>query len=70
MALSPDRLLVAVRIDLADDLSADEIERASSAIDRELHERIPTVWQVFLDATPRSEMARRAARDKPQATGA
>jgi cation diffusion facilitator family transporter len=70
MALSPDRLLVAVRIDLADGLSADEIERASSEIDRELHERIPTVWQVFLDATPRSEMARRAARDRPQATDA
>ena len=57
MALAPDRLLVAARIDLADGLSADEIERASSEIDRELRERIPTVWQVFLDATPRSEVA-------------
>ena len=57
MALAPDRLLVAARIDLADGLSADEIERASSEIDRELRERIPTVWQVFLDATPpRSEV--------------
>ena len=63
MALSPDRLLVAARIDLADGLSADEIERASSAIDRELRERIPTVWQVFLDATPpRSEAAAAAGR--------
>jgi cation diffusion facilitator family transporter len=69
MALSPDRLLVAARIDLADGLSADEIERASSEIDRELRERIPTVWQVFLDATPRSEMAR-AAGDTPQADDA
>jgi hypothetical protein len=67
--LSPDRLLVAARVDLADDLSADEIERASSEIDRELRERIPTVWQVFLDATPRSEAAR-PAEDRPQATDA
>ena len=69
MALAPDRLLVAARIDLADGLSADEIERASSEIDRELRERIPTVWQVFLDATPRSEV-KWAARDRPQAADA
>jgi divalent metal cation (Fe/Co/Zn/Cd) transporter len=69
MALSPDRLLVAARIDLADGLSADEIERASSEIDRELRERIPMVWQVFLDATPRSEVARGAG-DRPQAADA
>jgi divalent metal cation (Fe/Co/Zn/Cd) transporter len=69
MALSPDRLLVAARVDLADGLSADEIERASSEIDHELRESIPTVWQVFLDATPRSEVAR-AQEDRPRATGA
>jgi cation diffusion facilitator family transporter len=57
MALAPDRLLVAARIDLADGLNADEIEQASSDIDRELHEGVPGVWQVFLDATPRSEKA-------------
>ena len=70
MALAPDRLLVAARVDLADGLSADEIERASSEIDRELRERIPTVWQVFLDATPpRSEVAQ-AEEDRQRATGA
>ena len=69
MALSPDRLLVAARVDLADGLSADEIERASSELDRELRERIATVWQVFLDATPRSEVAR-AQEDTRRATGA
>jgi cation diffusion facilitator family transporter len=57
MALAPDRLLVAARIDLADGLSTDEVEQASSEIDRELRERVPGVWQVFLDATPRSELA-------------
>ena len=55
MALAPDRLLVAARIDLADGLSTDEVECASSEIDRELRERVPGVWQVFLDATPRDE---------------
>ena len=69
MALSPDRLLVAARINLADGLSADEIERASSQIDRELRERIPTVWQVFLDATPRSEAAQ-AEIDRQRGTDA
>jgi cation diffusion facilitator family transporter len=65
MALAPDRLLVAARIDLADGLSADEIERASSDLDGELRERIPTVWQVFLDATPRSEVAQAGAGTPP-----
>ena len=55
MALAPDRLLVAARLDLAQRLSSDEIERASSEIDRELRARVPGVWQVFLDPTPRDE---------------
>jgi cation diffusion facilitator family transporter len=59
MALAPDRLLVAARVDLADGLDASDIERASSEIDRQLRERVPTVWQVFLDATPRSEAPER-----------
>jgi cation diffusion facilitator family transporter len=70
MALSPDRLLVAARVDLADGLSADEIERASSEIDRDLREHIPTVWQVFLDATPPRSEAAQAAGDRQQAPGA
>jgi cation diffusion facilitator family transporter len=70
MALAPDRLLVAARVDLADGLSADEIERASSEIDRELRERIPTVWQVFLDATPPRSEAAQAEVDRQQASGA
>jgi cation diffusion facilitator family transporter len=70
MALSPDRLLVAARVDLADGLSADEIEHASSEIDRDLRERIPTVWQVFLDATPPRTAEAGAQGDTPRATGA
>ena len=60
MALAPDRLLVAARVDLADGLSTDEVEHASTEIERQLRERVPTVWQVFLDATPRSEAPVRA----------
>ena len=56
MALAPDRLLVAARIDLADGLSTEEVERASTEIDHELRDRVPGVWQVFLDATPRGEV--------------
>jgi cation diffusion facilitator family transporter len=59
MAVAPDRLLVAVRVDLADGLSTAEVECASSETERELRERVPTVWQVFLDATPRSEAEQR-----------
>jgi divalent metal cation (Fe/Co/Zn/Cd) transporter len=50
---------VAARVDLADELTASDIERASSEIDRQLRERVPTVWQVFLDATPHAEVAQR-----------
>ena len=55
MALAPERLLVAARVDLADGLSTDEVEKASSQIDRELRDQVPGVWQVFLDATHHSE---------------
>ena len=70
MALAPDRLLVAARIDLADGLSADEIERASSELDRELRERIATVWQVFLDATLRAARWRRRRETGSERRGA
>jgi cation diffusion facilitator family transporter len=58
MALAPDRLLVAARVDLSDGLTAEEVERASSAIDEELRTRVPGVWEVFLDATPGNERTR------------
>jgi cation diffusion facilitator family transporter len=53
MYLGPTDLLVAVRLDLRDDLNAREVEELSNLIDRELREADPTVSQVFLDATPR-----------------
>lgn len=65
MALAPDRLLVAARVDLADGLSTDEVESASTEIDRELREGVPGVWQVFLDATPRNERGLTPALPQP-----
>jgi cation diffusion facilitator family transporter len=53
MYLGPTDLLVAVRLDLQDDLTAREVEELSNRIDRELREIVPDVSQVFLDATPR-----------------
>ncbi len=53
MYLGPTDLLVAVRLDLRDDLNAREVEELSNRIDHELRDADSTVSQVFLDATPR-----------------
>jgi cation diffusion facilitator family transporter len=53
MYLGPTDLLVAVRLDLRDDLTARDVEELSNRIDHELRETVPDVSQVFLDATPR-----------------
>ncbi len=53
MHLGPNALLVAVRLDLRDDLSAGDVEQLSNQIDRELRHAVGEVSQVFLDATPR-----------------
>ncbi|MEA2151513.1 MAG: hypothetical protein QOD69_3343 [Solirubrobacteraceae bacterium] len=60
MALAPDRLLVAVRVDLASGIDSERIEEASTEIDRELRRRVPAVAEVFLDATDRDRFARAA----------
>lgn len=53
MALSPDRLLVAARVDLTPGVDSERIEDVSSEIDRELRRRVPAVAEVFIDATDR-----------------
>jgi cation diffusion facilitator family transporter len=53
MHLGPNALLVAVRLDLQDDLNAGQVEQLSNRIDRELRRAVSEVSQVFLDATPR-----------------
>jgi len=57
MALAPDRLLVAARIDLTGGLDSERVEDVSTEIDREIRHRVPTVAEVFLDATDRDRFA-------------
>ena len=51
MYVGPDSLLVAVRIDLADELPAGRVEALAAEIDADLREAVPAVDQVFLDPT-------------------
>jgi cation diffusion facilitator family transporter len=51
MALGPNALLVAARIDLSDALEPSEVEDVSDRIDQRLREVVPDVTEVFLDAT-------------------
>ncbi len=53
MAMGPGSLLVAARVDLADGLTSDEIEALADELDRQLHDAVPEVGEVFLDPTRR-----------------
>jgi cation diffusion facilitator family transporter len=60
MRLSPEEVLVAARVDLADHLSPEEIELAADEIDDRVKKRFPEVRHLFLDPTPdRQEQGRR-----------
>lgn len=52
MRLAPDQVLVAARVDLADHLTAEQIEHASDDVELMLKERFPEIRHVFLDPTP------------------
>lgn len=54
MALGPNALLVAARIDFAEGLDDDRVEAVSEEIDARFREAVPDVTEVFLDATPGS----------------
>jgi cation diffusion facilitator family transporter len=51
MHIGPRSLLVAVRVDFEDDLTADRIEEMSAEIEADLRAAVPDVTQVFLDPT-------------------
>jgi divalent metal cation (Fe/Co/Zn/Cd) transporter len=53
MVLAPDKLLVAAHIDVADEATGDGVERMTEELEEDLRREVPTVWQVFLDPTPR-----------------
>ena len=54
MQLSPDDVLVAMKVDFAAGLASDRIEEVSTEIERELRRAYPTVKHVYLDATAAS----------------
>lgn len=57
MAIGPEQLLVAARLDLADGLEAGRVEELCLEIDHLLRREVPNVAQVFLDPTSRTEQA-------------
>ena len=63
MQLSPEDVLVAVKVDFAASATSDSIEAVSSEVERKLKQELPTVRHVFLDATTPSEEQRQMARD-------
>lgn len=52
MALGPNALLVAARVDLDDRIDAARVERSTTQLEEALREAVPDVTEVFLDATP------------------
>jgi cation diffusion facilitator family transporter len=54
MRLAPDQLLVAARVDLADDLSPEQLEHAADEVERTVREEFPEVRHLFLDPTPKA----------------
>jgi divalent metal cation (Fe/Co/Zn/Cd) transporter len=55
MALGPNTLLVAARLDLADGIDSDGIEALSAKLEAALRDAVPAVRYVFLDPTSRHE---------------
>ena len=51
MYIGPQSLLVAARVDLADGVSAEQVEELAAEIDDALRRAVPAVDQVFLDPT-------------------
>ena len=54
MHLGPDRLIVGARVDLSDDISADQAEQIADRIDTQLAAKLPVMPHVFVDPTSRS----------------
>jgi divalent metal cation (Fe/Co/Zn/Cd) transporter len=62
MHLGPDHLIVAARVALDDEVSADQVEDLADDIDRRLADKLPVVPHVFIDPTQTSPGPDRAAR--------
>jgi cation diffusion facilitator family transporter len=55
MAMGPQSLLVAVRLDVAGELDSDAVETLASDLERAIREAVPEVEHVFIDPTHRDE---------------
>jgi cation diffusion facilitator family transporter len=55
MVLGPNALLVAARVDVADQLDGRGLERVAGEVDRAIREAVPDVTEVFVDPTDRAE---------------
>jgi divalent metal cation (Fe/Co/Zn/Cd) transporter len=52
MALGPESLLVAARVDLGTGMSADDVERLADEAEGRAREAVPSITYFFLDPTP------------------
>ncbi|MFL5796917.1 MAG: cation diffusion facilitator family transporter [Actinomycetota bacterium] len=52
MALGPESLMVAARVDLGDGMNTDQVEQMADRIDHDVREAVPSVTHFFLDPTP------------------
>jgi cation diffusion facilitator family transporter len=68
MQLGPDDVLVAAKVDFADEATGAEIEEAAEEAERRLADRYPTIGHVFLDPT-RGRSGRRPAGTPTQRPG-
>jgi cation diffusion facilitator family transporter len=63
MQLSPDELLVAVKVDFVDGLDSQRIEELSTEIEKALRAEMPMVRHLFLDATTLTDEQREVAQE-------
>ena len=55
MAIGPQALLVAARLDLSDGMSSDEVEQLATELDEAMRDALPEVREVFIDPTSRHD---------------
>ncbi|MCJ2005578.1 cation diffusion facilitator family transporter [Methylobacterium sp. J-092] len=66
--MGPSDILVNVSLDMADDLSAGEVERVSARLDRDLKARVPNVTRVFIETQARAASVPAMGRVAAEAT--
>ena len=60
MLTGTDKVLLCVRVDFIDPLSADGVERACERIDDELRREFSDLDEIFIEPVPRADPALRA----------